>query len=187
MQTNKPRRQICWEIFKAYMKAMAFAFTGGNVTLPILQQQLDDKYHLISRDDVLENYALGSSLPGVLSLNTGILIGRRLAGWPGAIAAAAGNILPAFFGMLIIAFSYSILSEIPIISGAISGIRAASVGIILTNAIAICGKAKGAFAICLVALAFITTLFLKWNIVVVILLCGAAGTIRALTLAKRGA
>ena len=176
--SGKSRKQKAKEVFISYIKSMLFAFTGGNVTLPLLQQQLADKYGLMTRDEVLENHALGMALPGVISLNIGILNGRQIAGWLGVFAAVAGILAPAFFGMLLITLSYSLLSALPFIASFIGGIRVASVAIILTNAIAIIGKNKTLFALILVALSFVTTCFLKWNIVIVILLCGMAGVLR---------
>ena len=56
---NRSKGRKVWCVFLAYLTSMLFAFTGGNMTLPLLQQQLDDKYHLLSRDKVLELFALG--------------------------------------------------------------------------------------------------------------------------------
>ncbi len=184
---KKSKARILWEIFFSYLKSMLFAFTGGNVTLPLLQQQLGDRYHLIEKDQVLEYFALGHTLPGVISLNSGIMIGRHIAGWPGAIAAAAGTILPALCGMLFIAFSYGFVSGFPAVQGAINGIRAASIAIILYNAILIIGTAKGAFSILLAVVACFTTLVLGWNIVLVVLLCGLAGVVRVALLKRKEA
>ncbi|MEL7608684.1 MAG: chromate transporter [Bacillota bacterium] len=173
------------QIFFAYVASMLFAFTGGNMTLPLLQRQLDDKYGLMHKDRVLEFNALGQTLPGVISLNVGILIGRSIAGWPGAFAAAAGCVLPAFFGMLIITFSYTLLSRLTFITGFIDGIRAASVAIILQTGILVLGMKKNAFYYLLAAAAFACTLFLGWNIVVVVLLCGFAGVVREIVKSKK--
>lgn len=177
-QREKSKARKVWEIFLAYIKAMAFAFTGGYMALPLLQQQLGDRYKLMSRDKVLENYVLGQVIPGVISLNSGILIGRQIAGWAGALAAVAGCVLPAFFGMLVLALSYSFVAGIPAITGAIGGIRAASIAIILTNAVGILKDAKTAFYACIAIAAFVTTFFFGWNIVLVIILCGLCGVAR---------
>lgn len=177
-EAEKSRNQKVREIFAAYFFSMLFAFTGGYATLSLLQQQLDDKYHLISREKALELFALGQALPGVLSLNAGIMTGRYIAGWPGGIAAAAAIILPAFLGMLFISLSYKWVSGIRYVQGAIEGIRSASVALILTNAASIIGLAKRPFEWILVIFAFIATMFFGWNILFVILLCGVAGVAR---------
>lgn len=177
---SKKTSQMMWEIFSTYFKAMLFAFTGGNVTLPILQQQLDDKYHLIDKDKVLEYFAIGQAIPGVISLNAGLMIGRDICGWPGAFAAALGTILPAFFGMILVTLSYSFINQLDWIKGAINGIRAASIAIIMSNAISIAKTGKYKWEFILMIFSFLAVFILNWSILTVILLCGFIGIIRIL-------
>ncbi|MDL2327304.1 chromate transporter [Ruminococcaceae bacterium OttesenSCG-928-A11] len=184
---ERSRAKKVRQIFLAYLTSMLFAFTGGNMTLPLLQQQLDDKYKLLSRDKVLELFALGQALPGVISLNGGILIGRTIAGWPGAFAAVAGCVVPAFAGMMIITFGYVLLSGLSVVAGFIGGIRAASVAIILQTSVTILGKTKGMFYALLAAAAFLCVFFLGWNIAIVVIACGFAGVVREFAQSGRAA
>lgn len=176
---HKPMARKVWEIFITYFVSMLFAFTGGNMTWMLVLDKLVDKYQLIDREKTLEYFALGQALPGILSLNSGILIGRYIAGWAGAFAAAAGNILPAFFGMLFIALSYTVLHKLTIVLAAINGIRAASIAIIFVNALLMIRNAKNKFDWSIVVFALVCSLFFKMNILVVVLLCGAIGVVRA--------
>jgi len=178
-QPSKSQSRKVREIFAAYFFSMLFAFTGGNASLSLLQQQMDDKYHLMDREKVLEFFALGQALPGVISLNAGILIGRDIAGWPGGLAAAAGIIAPAFFGMLFIALTYNYIGGVRYIRGAIQGIRSASIGLILTSGVAIIRLARRRTDWALLVLAFAATMFFGWNILAVILLCGFLGILEA--------
>ena len=175
---SKTKMQKSKELFITYFVSMLFAFTGGGLTFPLIQEKLENKYNLMSREKSLEYFALGQSLPGVISLNACILVGRDVAGWPGAFAAAAGTILPAFLGMLLIALSYTFISKFQVIYRAIAGIRAASVGIIFVTAIETAGRAKTVVDWLLVAFALIFTLFFNWNILIVVLLCGCFGVLR---------
>lgn len=168
-----------WEIFTSYVESMLFAFTGGSVALPLLRRKLVGTYRLTTDDEVLEAFALGQSLPGVLSLNSALLLGRSIAGWPGAFAAAAGTILPALAAMLLIALFFTQISGLSIVYGAINGIRAASVAIVFFNAITLSFNAKSFSARTLVLAAFIVTWFFKWNVVLVILLSGLCGAVYA--------
>lgn len=179
------RAQKVWKVFLAYLTSMLFAFTGGNMTLPLLQRQLDEKYGLMHKDQVLELFVLGQAMPGVISLNAGILIGRVIAGWPAAFAAVAGCVLPAFFGMLLITFCYTLLSGLTFITGFVEGIRAASVAIILQTGVIILGKSKKIFYYLLAAAAFACTFFGGWNIVVVVILSGFAGVAREIVQSKK--
>ncbi len=174
-KTDKKIIQMMWEIFSVYFKAMLFAFTGGNVTLPILQQQLDDRYHLIDKDKVLEYFAIGQAIPGVISLNAGIMIGRDICGWPGAFAAAFGTVLPAFLGMIFVTLAYSFINEMQWIKGSINGIRAASIAIIMCNAISIAKKGKQKWEFILMIFSFVVVFIFNWSVLTVILLSGLIG------------
>jgi len=172
---EKSKKRKCFEIFISYLKSMLFAFTGGIVGLPILQEQLDDKYHLMKKERVLECFSLGQILPGVISLNSGILVGREIAGAWGVVAAIAGNVFPAFFGMLLVAVFFSFLSTQGFITSAIDGIRVASIAVILANAVGIVKSNVNKITLLLFGVAFISTFVFKLNILLVMLVCGVAG------------
>lgn len=174
---NRIVNQKALLIFITYFKAMIFAFTGGNVIWPLAEDSFCNKYKLIDKEKALEYYALGQSLPGTLSLNTAILIGREVAGWRGVIAAGAGNILPAFLGMLLVIYLYNIINGLAFLQRAISGIRAASIAVIAVMAITIIKRAKGVLEWALVALAFVAVFVFKINIFLVIIICGIIGIV----------
>lgn len=172
---EKSRKKIAGELFATYFTSMLFAFTGGNMTWPLVERQLTEKYKLISKEKALEYFALGQSIPGILSLNTAVLVGLDTAGWAGALAAAAGSVLPAFFGMLIIAAAYTFINGLPFIGAAIGGIRAATIGIICVNAITMLERRESNGQLWVALFAMVATLLLGWNVVFVILGCGLFG------------
>lgn len=175
--------QKAWIIFKVYFKSMIFAFTGGSVTMPIIRQQLGEHYGLLDEDEILELFALGQALPGTISINTGVLIGRTIAGFPGAIAATLGSVLPAFVGMLFIAITYNYISKYTWIQKFINGVRAASVAVIFFNAIEILKTVKYKWEIIIAVFSFIALVFFHIHILVVVLVSGLLGII--LTLVKK--
>lgn len=98
-----------FEIFKTFFKVGALLLGGGYVILPLLTSELVDKKGWITSDELCEYYALSSSLPGIIAVNTAIFTGRRLLGTKGAIAAITGVTLPAFMAIILLA---SILEEL---------------------------------------------------------------------------
>jgi len=178
-RSPKGRPRIMLELFLTYFTSMLFAFTGGNMAWPMVQHSLSERYRLMDKERSLEYYALGQSLPGVLTLNTAVMIGRELAGIAGAFAAAAGVILPAFAGMLFVAACYNLIMRFPVITKAVSGIRAGAVAIIASNAAEIIKRNSGAFDWIVLALVFGLILFLDVNILIAILLAGFLGAGRA--------
>lgn len=96
-------------IFKTFFKVGALLLGGGYVILPLLTSELVDKKNWITSDDLSEYYAMSTSLPGIIAVNTAIFTGFKLSGLKGAIAAIAGVTMPAFIAIILIA---SVLSEI---------------------------------------------------------------------------
>lgn len=96
-------------IFKTFFKVGTLLLGGGYVILPLLTSELVEKKKWISSDELVEYYALSTSLPGVIAVNTAIFTGNKLLGTKGAIAAICGMILPAFLTIILIA---SILQDI---------------------------------------------------------------------------
>ncbi|WP_250229478.1 chromate transporter [Anaeropeptidivorans aminofermentans] len=180
MNSNKPKAQKLKELFIIYIKTMLFAFTGGAVTLPLLQEELS-KAGLMDREKVLECYALGQSIPGAIAINAGFFIGREIGGWAGAVVAISGTVLPAFFGMLFIALSYDFLMRYQFVTGAINGIRAASVAVIMQIAIDIIkGASKSSFSMSMAIIAFLVSFVFKVSPILVIIGCGAVGIVRVI-------
>jgi len=161
-------------IFFTYVSSMLFAFTGGNMSLPLLESSFCDRYRLIGRDKLMEYFALGQSLPGVISLNCGFFIGREIAGWTGAIAAMMGCLVPALCGMLFVTVFYVFIRDNSYVTGAINGIRMAAIAFVMSTGINM-SRRGGVFGTTITLLAFLAILALKWNIAIVIIGCGFAG------------
>ena len=185
MEDTRTQGQKIRILFAVFFKAMLFAFTGGAVTVPIVQRELK-RHALMEEDKVLEAYALAQSIPGAIIVNTGFFVGREIAGWPGAAAAMAATILPAFAGMLVLAVFYDFIMRYPVVLGAIKGIRAASVAVILQIALSIMGlSAKSKFGMALIAAAFLLTFVTSVNIILIVLGCGLAGVVKGVVADKR--
>ncbi len=98
-----------YSIFITFFKVGTMLLGGGYVILPLLTSELVEKKKWITSDELCEFYALSSSLPGVIAVNTAIFTGRKLLKTKGAIAAIIGIILPSFLAIVLLA---SILNEI---------------------------------------------------------------------------
>ena len=159
-----------------YFKAMVFAFTGGLAATPQLLYEITEKHRLMSEDEYHEIIALSNSLPGIIGVNNGFFTGMRVAGAFGAAMAIAGTVLPAFFSMLIVAVLFQQLPESRIMRGAINGIRAVSIAVLLQTGINIILRNKSTrFAQAMIVLALLIPLLTPIGAFYTILFCGACG------------
>lgn len=163
-------------LLRIYLKAMVFAFTGGLAATPQLIFEITKKHKLMSEDEYLEIIALSNSLPGIIGVNNSYFTGKRLAGAFGAAMAISGTVLPAFFSMLIVAVLFQQLPESRIMRGAINGIRAVSIAVLMQTGINIIMRNKSTrFAQIMIVLALLLPLLTPIGAFYTILLCGSCG------------
>jgi chromate transporter len=98
-----------FSIYKTFFKVGTLLLGGGYVILPLLTSELSDKKGWVTSEELCEFYAISTSLPGIIAVNTAIFTGRKMAGFKGEIAAITGVITPAFIAIILLA---SILEDI---------------------------------------------------------------------------
>lgn len=116
-------------LWDSFYRAGALVFGGGHVVLPLLQQEVVTP-GWISEPDFLAGYGAAQAVPGPLFTFASYL-GAMLGGIKGAVMATAAIFLPAF---LLIAGTlpfWSSLRRSRAMQGALMGINAAVVGILL--------------------------------------------------------
>jgi chromate transporter len=94
------------DIFLIFLKIGAFAFGGVYSMLAFFERELVGKKKWISHEEFAESIVIGQLTPGAPIVNTGIFIGYTLKRLKGALATIAGQVLPSFLLVLIIAYLY---------------------------------------------------------------------------------
>lgn len=149
------------KLFTVFFKIGAFTFGGGYAMLPLFQREVVDRQKWLTEEEILDIFAISQSIPGVISINSAIFIGKRTAGVWGSIAAALGVILPSFTIILTIATLFVGYRDHPVIEKMFTGIRAASAALILLSAIKMAKKAvtdKFGIAIAIISFALVVLL-----------------------------
>ena len=122
------------DIFTASFKVGLMTFGGGYAMLPILQREIVETRKWVTDEEVLDYYAIGQCLPGIIMVNTMIFIGQKRRGTLGGIAAALGTVCPALIIITIIAAVLSGFAEAPVVKSAFAGIRVC-VCVLIFNAV----------------------------------------------------
>ena len=105
-----------------------------------------------------------------------IMLGYRVAGFPGALAATLGAVLPSFLLILAIAALFHSLGPSAVVDRAFAGVRAAVCALILHSTIAMGRRIlKGRFETALACAAFVALFAFGVNAIWVILAGLAAG------------
>jgi chromate transporter len=126
------------QIFLEFLLIGATSFGGGVVAylrngLVAKRQWLDDK-------EFLELLSISQTLPGLNATNMATLVGDRLGGVAGAIAAMCGICLPAGIFMYAVAIGYHVHGDRPVLAAMLKGVAAAAVGLVLATVVQLSKK-----------------------------------------------
>jgi chromate transporter len=130
------------ESFRTFFKIGLFTFGGGYAMIPLIEAEVVDKKHWISKEDFMDLLAIAQSCPGVFAINISIFIGYRLRGVKGGISCAVGTALPSFLIILLIALFFHQFKENPYVAALFRGIRPAVVALIAVPTFNMAKKAK---------------------------------------------
>ena len=169
------------KLFITFAKIGAFTFGGGWAMISIIEREVVDKHQWLRRDEFLDLLAVAQSLPGILAVNISVVVGDKLRGLKGAIAASAGTITPCFLIILAIAMFLTpeTLTSNPTLTAIFKGIRPAVVALIVAPVITTARSAgigwKTAWIPAAVALLIWSKLPVVSNPILYIALGGVAG------------
>lgn len=113
----------------SFYRSGSLVFGGGHVVLPLLEREVVPA-GWISKQDFLAGYGAAQAVPGPLFTFAGYL-GARICGVWGAVLATAAIFLPAFLLIVGALPFWNILRKSSTMQGALTGVNAAVVGILL--------------------------------------------------------
>lgn len=116
-------------MFDSFYRSGSLVFGGGHVVLPLLEREFVPSGWL-SKKDFLAGYGATQAVPGPL-FTFAAYIGAVVDGWTGGLIATFAIFLPAFLLVLGTLPFWTSLNANPKIKGAVMGVNAAVVGILL--------------------------------------------------------
>ncbi|WP_442595791.1 chromate transporter [Neobacillus sp. D3-1R] len=116
-------------LFDRFYRSGALVFGGGHVVLPLLEREFVPEGWL-SNEVFLAGYGAAQAVPGPL-FTFAAYIGAVINGWKGGLMATIAIFLPAFLLIFGTLPYWNILRKNPQINGALVGVNAAVVGILI--------------------------------------------------------
>ena len=117
-------------MFDSFYRSGSLVFGGGHVVLPLLEQEFVPSGWL-SEESFLAGYGATQAVPGPL-FTFAAYLGAVMKGWQGGLIATIAVFLPAFLLILGALPFWDSLRNNPNIKGAIMGVNAAVVGILIS-------------------------------------------------------
>jgi chromate transporter len=116
-------------MFDSFYRSGSLVFGGGHVVLPLLEREFVPTGWL-SEEEFLAGYGMAQAVPGPL-FTFAAYIGAVINGWKGGLLATVAIFLPAFLLILGTLPFWNSLRRNPKIKGALMGVNAAVVGILI--------------------------------------------------------
>ncbi|PIC57616.1 ChrA protein [Sporosarcina sp. P12(2017)] len=117
-------------VFDSFYRSGALVFGGGHVVLPLLEQELVP-VGWIGNESFLAGYGATQAVPGPL-FTFAAYLGAVMNGWQGGLFATVAIFLPAFLLIVGALPFWDVLRNHPKIRGAVMGVNAAVIGILLS-------------------------------------------------------
>ena len=127
---------IFLELFATFFRIGLFTFGGGYAMLPLMQEAVLANGWL--GEEALINFiAVSESTPGPFAINMATYIGAETGGVFGSFCATLGVVMPSFIVILIVARCFEAFRKSRIVSGCMSGLKPAVVGLIASAVLSV--------------------------------------------------
>ena len=127
-------------IARIFLEFLTIGATSFGGVVPYLRGSLVSKQRWLSDKEFVEMLSMSQSLPGLNATNMAILVGQKLNGALGAVVAVLGICLPGSLLMFIVGIFYRIHGDHAWATGALKGVAAASVGLVLSTVVQLSKK-----------------------------------------------
>lgn len=99
--------------------------------LPLVEREVVNRRKWCRFEEMADYYAMSQLVPGVVAVNTAMLIGHRLRGFWGTVAATVGVVFAPFLVILAYAVAFDQMTDSKLLKDAMSGLRPAVAGLML--------------------------------------------------------
>ena len=124
---------LLWDIFVLFTRVALFSWGGGPASLALMQREVTSA-RWVSPAEFADAVAMGNALPGPIAPQVSAYVGYKLAGTAGAVAAAAGTVLPTTVLMLVMVVLFFGVRENRVVAAMLRAVRPVVVGLLLWTA-----------------------------------------------------
>ncbi len=185
---------IFLQLFISFLQVGMFSIGGGYAAMPLIQNQVVDLHNWLTMNEFIDLITIAEMTPGPIAVNSATFVGIRIAGFPGAVIATFGCILPSCFIVSLLAYIYYRYQKVSALQSILGSLRPAvvaliaSAGLSILHLVTVDGQALRLSNMDWIGtLTFLTAFIIlrkwKWNPILVMCMCGAAGL--GLNLTKR--
>jgi chromate transporter len=166
-EITAPPRIGVLRIFAAFMRLGCTSFGGG--TAGWLYREIVLKRGWVDDRAFLSMLALGQTMPGSGGTNLTVLVGQRLRGAVGAVAALSGLLALPFVINLVLGSFYAGYGDQPLVEQMLDGVAAAVIGLTLATGLRSLRQASpGPAGLTIAGVTIVAVGVLRWPILPVV-------------------
>ncbi len=124
---------LLWDIFVLFSRVALFSWGGGPASMALMQREAVAA-GWIDGAEFADALAMGNALPGPIAPQVSAYIGHKIAGIPGAIAAAAGTVLPTTVLMLVMIVLFFGFKDSQMVKSMLGAVRPVVIGLLIWTA-----------------------------------------------------
>jgi chromate transporter len=176
--TKSNKRKTLLTLFTSMFYISSFTFGGGFVIITFMKRKFVDELKWLDEAEMLDFTALAQTSPGAIAVNAAILVGWRVAGFSGMLAAVLGTILPPMIILSVISLFYAAFATNPYVAMLLKGLQAGVAAVILDVVFTLGSnvvKGKSRLNIFIMLAAFVAVFFFNLNVIYIILTAAIIG------------
>ena len=189
LEQTASKKMRLLKLFWSTLYLSAFTFGGGYVIVSLMKKKFVDELGWIDEEEMLDLVAIAQSTPGAIAVNGAIVVGYKLEGIIGVIAAIAGTIIPPFVIISLLSVCYNTFRSNELVSQMLEGMQA-GVGAVIASVTYEMGadivKEKDGISLLIMAGAFAASCVFEVNVVYIVIICGLLGVLRT-CMSRKGA
>jgi len=125
---------IVQELFITFLKIGLLSIGGGYAIIPLIQEQIVENNHWISRKTFTDIITISQMTPGPLAVNTSTFVGLQVGGMIGAVAATIGCTLCGIAISITLYRFFQTHQTSAYVMEVLNGLKSASLGLIISAA-----------------------------------------------------
>jgi chromate transporter len=140
-RVDSPSARVAASLYDIFLEFLIIGATSFGGVVPYLRAALVTKRKWIDDKEFVEKLSISQSLPGLNATNMAVLVGEKLRGLKGSIAAILGICLPGAVVMYLVGVLYRLHGDREWATAALKGVAAAAVGLVLYTVVNLSKKA----------------------------------------------
>jgi chromate transporter len=122
-------------LFLAFLRISLFAVGGAYSFLPLIEKEVVQKYHWLTKEEFLDVAGITQILPGAISIKYATYTGYKIGGVFGVLSANLGNILAPALLIILVSVFYTKYKDSAVAKAALDSVRLAIFAMIIAMAL----------------------------------------------------